>query len=194
VHKQLMLLGLLQRGPLHGYELHRIVRAHGELYADLKKANVYYLLDRLAHEGHVAVTTEPGARGNRGERLIYTLTAKGRAHFGALLRAVLSDFTPTHTGLDVAVVFLNQLPRPEAVGLIAARRDAIAARRDQVAAELGDVAIGSLPGRLAADHLLGIIDAELAWANRALSQLREAEWGDTRASTPPSGEDTKHGE
>ena len=44
MHKSLLILGLLVHRPLHGYELHRIVRAHGELYTDLKKANLYYLL------------------------------------------------------------------------------------------------------------------------------------------------------
>jgi len=60
---------------MHGYELHRVVAAHGELYADLKKANVYYLLDRLATDGYVLVRTEPGAPGGaRGERLVYEIT------------------------------------------------------------------------------------------------------------------------
>ena len=54
MHKLLILLGLLHQGPLHGYELHRIVRAHGELYTDLEKANLYYLLDRLAKEDAIA--------------------------------------------------------------------------------------------------------------------------------------------
>ena len=81
MHKILLLLGLLLRRPLHGYELHRIVRAHGELYADLKKGNLYYLLDRLAAEGYLKVQAEPGTRGARGERVIYELTDQGRARF-----------------------------------------------------------------------------------------------------------------
>ena len=40
MHKVLLLLGLLLQGPRYGYELHQIVRAHGELYADLKKSNL----------------------------------------------------------------------------------------------------------------------------------------------------------
>ncbi len=90
MHKILLLLGLLLRRPLHGYELHRIVRAHGELYADLKKGNLYYLLDRLAAEGYLKVQAEPGTRGARGERVIYELTDQGRARFKTLLREVLS--------------------------------------------------------------------------------------------------------
>ncbi len=38
MHKALLILGLLQGGPKTGYDLNRIVRAHGELYTDLKKA------------------------------------------------------------------------------------------------------------------------------------------------------------
>jgi len=89
MHKILLILGLLHHGPLHGYELHRIIRAHGELYADLKKANLYYLLDRLAADGYLHVDVEPGARGARGERLVYTLTDAGRDRFDTLLREAL---------------------------------------------------------------------------------------------------------
>jgi DNA-binding PadR family transcriptional regulator len=180
-----MLLGLLQRQSLHGYELNRIVRAHGELYADLKKANVYYLLDRLAHEGFVEVTAESGARGNRGERLVYTRTEQGAVRFAELLRAVLADFSPTHTGLDVAVLYLNQLPHSEAIAILQARRAAIAARRELVADEFTDLASRPLPARLAVDHLLSTIDAELAWTERALSQLREAGWGSAPSADAP---------
>ena len=176
LHKQLMLLGLLQHGPMHGYELHRIVRAHGELYTDLKKANVYYLLDRLAQDGFVEVNAEAAARGGRGERLVYALTDRGRARFAELLRGVLRDFEPAHTGLDVAVVFLNRLPPGEAVALLEERRSTVSARRQRTAAELGDVAALGLPGALAADHLLSLIDAELAWVERAMLRLRDADW------------------
>jgi DNA-binding PadR family transcriptional regulator len=46
---------MLFRRPFHGYELYQIIRAHGELYADPKKANLYYLLDRLAKKGDLVV-------------------------------------------------------------------------------------------------------------------------------------------
>lgn len=172
MHKQLMLLGFLLEGPRHGYELHRMVAAHGELYADLKKANVYYLLDRLAKDGHLKVKAEDGARGRRGERLIYALTAKGRRRFEELLRDVLGTFEPAHTGLEVAVVFINRLPPDEALAILERRREAVVARRARIAREFGDLARRRLPGRLAAEHILGAIDAELTWIDHALPRLR----------------------
>jgi len=176
VHKALLVLGLLLRGPQHGYELHRIVRAHGELYTDLKKANLYHLLGRLAEQGYLDVRAESGAQGPRGERLIYALTDQGRVHFRELLGAILRTYEPVHTGVDVAVVFLTQLPRDEALSLLVARRSVVATRRATAAAELGDVAARGLLGSLAADHLLSLIDAELAWIERALVRLRAEGW------------------
>jgi DNA-binding PadR family transcriptional regulator len=176
MHKVLLLLGLLQGGSLYGYELHRIVRAHGELYADLKKANLYYLLERLASEGYLSVRAEEGARGARGERLIYELTDQGRTHFKTLLREVILTYEPAHTGVDTAVVFLGRLPRAEGMQLLMERRNNVAARRDIVAQELEAVAETNPLFHIASDHLLSLIDAELAWIDRSITYLSDAHW------------------
>jgi DNA-binding PadR family transcriptional regulator len=179
MHKLLLLLGLLQRGPLYGYELHRIVRAHGELYADLKKANLYYLLERLASEGYLSVRAEEGTRGARGERLIYELTDRGRTYFKTLLREVILTYEPAHTGVDTAVVFLASLPHAEGLQLLTERRRMVAARRDVAAKELVTVAQSSPLLHIASDHLLSLIDAELAWIDRSLAYLHDAHWVET---------------
>jgi len=180
MHKGLLILGLLHNHPLSGYDLHRIVRAHGELYTDLKKANLYYLLDRLAKDGYLKVRAEPGARGPRGERLIYSSTVKGRERFIELLHEILRTFEPSHTGIDVAVVFLSQLPPKDALALLKKRGDIVATRRAQVAAELGDFAGRGPLARIAADHLLCLIDAELQWIDRSLAHLRAIGWAKKR--------------
>jgi DNA-binding PadR family transcriptional regulator len=184
MHKRLLLLGLLLRGPQSGYQLHRIVAAHGDLYADLKKGNIYYVLERLADEGLVKTKVESGTRGRRGERVIYRLTAAGRREFERLLRDVLTTFEPTHSGLDVAISFLANLPRPEARQLLTARRKAVARRRDFTAEQLAQVASQSEFGQLAAAHLLGTIDAELTWLDQALSQLSSKPRGHKNQSEP----------
>jgi DNA-binding PadR family transcriptional regulator len=174
MHKALLVLGLLQGGPKTGYDIHRVVRAHGELFTDLKKANLYYLLERLAGEGCLQMQAEPGARGPRRERLIYTLTELGRKRFEELLRAVLREYNPIHSGVEIAVIFLGQVPGAEAITLLDQRRETVTSRRAEVAAELGGlITHGALMQRIAADHLLSQVDAELAWVERALVQLRE---------------------
>ncbi len=176
MHKVLLLLGLLLRGPLHGYELHRIVRAHGELYADLKKANLYYLLERLAAEGSLQVQAEPGTRGARGERLVYELTDQGRTQFTELLHATLQNYEPVHTGVETAIVFLSYLPPADGLRLLTERRQIVAARRTTVAADIGDQENNAPLVRIAGDHLLSLIDAELAWLDRSLAYLEDLGW------------------
>jgi DNA-binding PadR family transcriptional regulator len=172
MHKALLVLGLLEGGPKTGYDLHRVVRAHGEFYADLKKANLYYLLERLAGEGCLEVQAESGARGPRRERLIYALTKRGKERFGELLRDVLRQYTPIHSGVEIAILFLSRVPTAEAITLLEQRREAVAARRAKIVSELGDFAAHGTLQRIAADHLLSQMDGELAWADRALLQVR----------------------
>lgn len=184
--KTLMVLGLLKSGPKHGYELHRIVVAHGSLYADFKKPTLYHLLHRLAEQDMVQVRSEGGARGPRGERLVFALAAKGEALFLRLLRSTLSSYDAGQTSFDVAAAFLMFLPAGEAQALLKMRRDVIRARRAEVAAEVALMAKQSDRMRasargLAADHAITLMDAEIAWADRAIRQLAS---GARRAAAP----------
>lgn len=171
MHKSLLLLGLLLSGPKTGYDLHRIVRGHGDFYADLKKANVYYLLERLARDGYLTVEAEAGARGPRGERLIYSITEPGRARFGELLRRVLSTFELVPNDIGPAIVFLNRLPTDEAIQLLEQRRVAAHQQRSQLAALRPPASQETRVG-LAVDRLLALTDADLAWTDRTLERLR----------------------
>jgi len=176
MHKVLLLLGLLLHGPRYGYELHQIVRAHGELYADLKKSNLYYLLERLASEGALRVRAEEGTRGARGERLIYELTDQGRTRFKELLREVILTYEPAHIGVDTAVMFLATLPHAKSLHLLTERRRIVGARREIVAKELAVGAEDDPLLHVASDHLLSLIDTELAWLDRSLTYLRDTGW------------------
>jgi DNA-binding PadR family transcriptional regulator len=170
MHKTLHLLGLLLNGPKSGYDLHRILRAHGELFADLKKANVYYLLDRLAKDGYLTVEAEPGARGPRRERLVYSITDQGRAHFEELLREVLGTPEPTFSSVAAAVIFLDRLPSDAAIALLEQRRVATQERRAQLVT-VGEQPHSGLLAAVAVDHLVSLIDADLAWTDRALEAI-----------------------
>jgi DNA-binding PadR family transcriptional regulator len=170
MHKVLQILGLLLAGPRTGYELHRIVSAHGRLYADLKKGNLYYLLDRLASDGYLDVEAETGARGPRGERLIYSLTDRGRARFHELLRQVLRTYEPATSNIGSAVVFLPHLAASDVVALLNERRRSIVERRAEVegrnSPDVRDTLIG-----LSFEHLLALMDADLAWTDKVLDRL-----------------------
>ncbi len=183
MHKALLLLGLLLEGPLYGYQLHQIVRAHGELYADLKKANLYYLLERLAEDGYLETNIESGTRGARGERLIYTITETGRTRFYELLRETFLSYELIHTGMETAVVFLSYLSPEEGITLLKQRRAAVQAKREQVVADIGPSEKSSPLVVIASDHLISLIDAELAWIDRSLAYLQRTGWTNQKPSS-----------
>lgn len=171
-----MVLGLLQSGPQHGYELHRVLVAHGTLYAEFKKPTLYHLLHRLAEQGAVRVHAEPGTRGRRGERLVFELTPRGAESFQQLLRTALSSYDRDDTTFEVAAAYLPWLPAREAQALLDRRRRAIESLHAHVVEELDH--LGTLPpGKvqaarsLATDHSLCLLEAELAWLERARQHL-----------------------
>ncbi len=186
MHKTLLILGLLQNGPLHGYDLHRIVQAHGDIYADLKKPNLYYLLDRMAAEGLLHVHAETGARGARGERLIYELTEQGQTRFQELLREVLRSYEPVHTGIEVAITFLKRLSLEDAVSLLEERRSAVVIYQEQLLVHQQNNETNPLTA-IALDHLAGLVVAELQWVDRSLVRLRDQHSADEQLAPPKHG-------
>jgi DNA-binding PadR family transcriptional regulator len=199
--RTLMVLGLLQSGPQHGYELHRVLLAHGTLYAEFKKPTLYHLLHRLTEQGAVRVHAEPGTRGRRGERLVFELTPLGADAFRQLLRTALSSYDRDDTTFEVAAAHLPWLPAREAQALLDRRRRAIEALHTHILEELDH--LGALPpGKvqaarsLATDHLLCLLEAELAWLDRACRHLANPDGRTTslprrpalagRATRPPA--------
>jgi DNA-binding PadR family transcriptional regulator len=178
--RALMVLGVLKAGPRHGYDIHRIMLAHGTLYADFKKPTVYHLLARLADQGAVQVRPEAGARGPRGERLVYALTPAGDALFARQLRALLSAYEDGPGNFQVAAGFLAWLPPAEAGDLLRQRCEAARARSREVEAELGHL-LEDAPGEggaqrmrsrfLAIDHALDRIDADIRWMEKTIRFL-----------------------
>lgn len=171
--KVLMVLGLLQRGPRHGYELHRVVVAHGSIYADLKKPTLYHLLERLARAGFVDLRTEEGARGPRGERLVYSITARGQAEFQRLLEGLVTRYTPDHMAVEMAMSFLSYVPLARALDWLGRRQAAVHAYRADLTRQLADIATrGGVFAQLSGDHLLALADAERTWVSQAIATLQ----------------------
>jgi hypothetical protein len=127
----------------------------------------------MAKSGELDMAAEAGAPGPRRERLIYTITEKGRQRFHDLLRDVLRTYEVPHTGVEVGMVFLPYLDVTEAMQLLTERRSAVLECR----AAVGD----DMPSSDASDHrqvnlaqgyLLCLIDAELSWIERTIERLQ----------------------
>ena len=116
----LKILGFLDDGPLHGYELRRRI---GELDGPgrrLSEGSLYPALARLERAGCLLRTEEPGARGRTRRRVEITPTGRQRLH--ALLRDPHDADLSSLPSFLVILAFLSHLPDP-------AEREAVLRRR-----------------------------------------------------------------
>lgn len=121
--RELLLLGLLRRQEMHGYQLNEFLLGELAICADIKKPTAYYLLKKMAQQGWIEESQEQ--EGNRPPRRVYRLTAQGEAAYQSLLRAALPAYLPTYFQGDLALAFLDDLPPAEARPLLEQRRAAL---------------------------------------------------------------------
>lgn len=79
----LMLMGVLRRGPAHGYAIITALREHSDGAFDLAEGTIYPALHRLERSGLVASSIEV-SQGRR--RRTYAITERGRKEFAAQRR------------------------------------------------------------------------------------------------------------
>ena len=79
----LLLMGVLRRGPAHGYAIIAALRERSGGEFDLAEGTIYPALHRLEEAGVVASSVEV-AQGRR--RRTYALTTRGRKEFAAQRR------------------------------------------------------------------------------------------------------------
>ncbi len=165
MERELLLLGLLRQHEMHGYELHSFIENAMSTCVDLKKPTAYLLLDNMATLGWITVTEQRA--GNRPPRKVYRLTAGGEAEFQRLLRANLASVVAVKFGGDVGLAFVDALPRAEAIGLLAQRRQALQGQL----AESKAVPVHAGSFQFVIDHQVHYLASELAWVDKVIEQL-----------------------
>ena len=122
--RQLLLLGLLRTQEMHGYQINQFLEEHLDFMATLKPSTAYYALDKMAEAGLVRTFSEQ--EGNRPTRQVYAITEAGEVHFQSLLRRNLARYETRDSGDDIGVSYLSELPKADAVDLLAQKQTQIA--------------------------------------------------------------------
>jgi len=107
IEHELLLLGLLEESPKHGYEIKIKIREILSLFAGVDLKSIYYPLRILEKKG--LVTRRSSKPGRRPQRFIYELTAKGENHFQDLLKQSLLNFKRPQFSLDLSLYFLHYI-------------------------------------------------------------------------------------
>jgi len=202
----LALLGVLEDGPQHGYELRKRLKTQFGLLANVSFGSIYPALSRLEKSGAVETVEappplalapptgslsgewaamrarrRPGSRGRRS-RKVYRITPTGKQFFLTRL---------TETSVDDARSFslrlaLARYMEPDTrLALFERRRTQLRQQRDEIPnpddPELDRYA------RSVAEHIADGVEQDIAWLDR----LIEAERGSGDASAEPGRRKTR---
>ncbi|HNY16886.1 MAG TPA: PadR family transcriptional regulator [Treponemataceae bacterium] len=168
-----VILGILQRGPLHGYDLKRIIGQEMGDWTDIAFGSIYFALDGLAKDGFVTGETMESAE-RRPSRIVYTITESGRAEYLRLLREIWQSDAREHSPLDIGIAFLHDLPRDEVKGYLAARVVGMEKGLKYLRAhEAETMAQPEVPSesRFIFSHARFRMEAEISWAREVLGSL-----------------------
>lgn len=161
--RELLLLGLLRKREMHGYQLSEFMETHLALFFDIKKATAYSLLGRMEKKGWV--TSREEQEGKRPPRRVFAITPEGEALFQDLLRGALPEYRrPAFPG-NVPMLFMDALPHEELHDLLDLRRNAIRERMVALETHLDHVAHPLF------DHQLLVLRAEKQWVEDLLESL-----------------------
>lgn len=167
MNDRLLLLGLLRREEMHGYQLHEFIDRELAFCTDLKKPTAYYLLNKMTAEGWIS--EETAQEGNRPPRKVYSITPAGEAAFQRLLRQNVASYIPSHFPGDVGIAYLDALPPGEALSLLRQRRAQLQLAQDQTGA--APAHRGSL--EWVVEHQRRHLAAEAEWLEEIIARLEQ---------------------
>jgi DNA-binding PadR family transcriptional regulator len=117
---KLLLLGLLRRQDMHGYQINEFIDRELAFCTDLKKPTAYFLLKQMTADGWIS--QEQSQAGNRPPRRVYHLTPQGEQVFQSMLRENLASFHSAIFPGDIGLALVDALDPDEAISLLEQRR------------------------------------------------------------------------
>ncbi len=171
---RLFILGALARiGPMHGHQIRREAQvSRTESWSNVRPGSLYGALQRMEAEGEIEIIrTEQ--EGNRPERTIYQITAKGRSSMIAYRDEILRDARLRPDPIDLAIQFLrDDLTKDEARMELVIRRRSIQdqLRLQESASEIAQPYINDME-RMVYAHSIRRLELELAWHDELIERL-----------------------
>ncbi|HEY3437852.1 MAG TPA: PadR family transcriptional regulator [Actinotalea sp.] len=130
-----LILGVLRNGPVHGYELKR--RVERPALRPLSNNSLYPLLRRFEQAGAVTKRVEPTE--GRPPRNIYELTDEGQALFHRLITTLTPEQAAQDESFLLRVGYFADMSAPERTTLLDARDAALASQEAQARELLASV-------------------------------------------------------
>jgi DNA-binding PadR family transcriptional regulator len=174
---EVVVLGLLDEGPVHGYDLLERFRERSMgFWVEIGKASVYQTLGRLERGGFVAGRAQEGTEGP--DRRVFRITAAGRKRFHQTAAELAKELTPFETGAGAALGVADALPPADARAIADGRERALRDLLEGIAAERARRVAGRGQAHAISDAMLDrqdvLAEAELGWIRSFRSALGKA--------------------
>ncbi|HUT15285.1 MAG TPA: PadR family transcriptional regulator [Anaerolineae bacterium] len=170
VNVRYLVLGLLARRPMSGYDIRRLLRSLGWLIGIPSSGSVYPALKALESQG--LVTKEVTVRHDRPPRKVYSIGVAGKQ---ALRQWASAPASASTLRAFVIRLMLASSMSPEAIVRYLQDRQSLVASHAETLQELVRRLdkMDDLGELLALDYGVAVARAELAWLDDTLVRLRE---------------------
>lgn len=132
---ELIVLGILLKNPLNAFELTRLIdNQQVTRILKISKPAVYKCCRRLSRDGHLKGKTTRA--GEMPEKVVYTVTRKGREHFNKLMEHFSGTIIPFYMEFNTFLWNIDRLDKQKALGLMRnLQRELVAVKKWIVAHE-----------------------------------------------------------
>ena len=122
-----LLLGVLvQGGPRHGYEIRQELESwNAEQWANIAYGSIYFALKKMSQEGLIKALEDKDDE--KPGRILYEVTETGRNQFMELLRKQWWEQKPIIDPFQVALTFMNCMPKDELILALEHKADSLRA-------------------------------------------------------------------
>jgi DNA-binding PadR family transcriptional regulator len=167
---RVFVLGLLDRRPMSGYDIKRLLERLKGLLGGSSFGNIYPALHTLLKKEWV--TMDVLTREDRPPKKVYTITQEGRQ----ALQEWLEQPVPAHLSPRALIMRLVMARDANLRGLMAClqqRRAGVVLHRDALIELQSQSEQADAGWQYALDYGLAMADAELSWLDRALDETLE---------------------
>lgn len=166
----LAVLGYLVRGPMHPYELSRLMRDHGDDRSiKFTHGSLYMVFGQLAKAGFIA-EHETSREGQRPERTVYALTEAGRAELKDWMRELVAEPRHEYPQFVAALSMIGALHPDEVATLLHDRLAGLA--RQLAEAEAVVAGADAHPLFLVEEeYRITLLNAEIAFVRHFLARM-----------------------
>lgn len=112
VEHELLFLGLLMERPKHGYDIKCQIQDELGPFIGLEIKSIYYPLKKMEEAG--LIKKESAKEGNRPEKIVYSITSKGKKRFDELITDSFLSIERPFFQMNLSLYFLSYVNKEEA--------------------------------------------------------------------------------